>query len=85
LPRHTRVHLGVEAVVEITGLRTPCSKVNDYRAGLQALLWGPRGKNGERERRAGVMAVVITGGEVLPGSGVTIDLPPELHLPLGPV
>ncbi len=85
LPLGTRVRLGVEAVVEITGLRTPCSKIDGYRAGLQRLLWGPRGADGRRERRAGVMAVVAKGGKVMPGDPVSIDLPAEPHVPLGPV
>ncbi len=85
LPRGTRVRLGAQAVVEITGLRTPCSQIDGYRAGLQKLLWGPRDAKGKRERRAGVMAVVVTGGEVLPGDPLVVELPPEPHQPLGPV
>ena len=85
LPLGTRVRLGTEAVVEITGLRTPCSQIGGYRAGLQAMLWGPRDAKGKRERRAGVMAVVLTGGNVLPGHAMGVELPPEPHLPLAPV
>lgn len=85
LPRGTRVRLGAEAEIEITGLRTPCSQIDGYRAGLQKLLWGPRDAKGKRERRAGVMAVVLTGGEVLPGDSLVLELPPEPHKPLGPV
>ena len=85
LPRNTRVRLGAEAVVEITGLRTPCSQIDGYRAGLQKLLWGPRDAKGRRERQAGVMAVVVTSGEVFPGDRLVAELPPEPHLRLGPV
>ena len=85
LPRGTRVRLGAQAVVEITGLRTPCSQIDGYRTGLQKLLWGPRDAKGKRERRAGVMAVVVTGGEVLPGDPLVVELPLEPHQPLGPV
>lgn len=85
LPRHTRVRLGAEAVVEITGLRTPCSQIDGYRTGLQKLLWGPRDAKGKRERRAGVMAVVVMSGEVFPGDLLVAELPPEPHLRLGPV
>jgi len=85
LPRQTRIRLGADAVVEITGLRTPCSQIDGYRAGLQALLWGPRDAKGKRERHAGVMAIVLRGGMVVPGDRMTIELPPEPHLPLGPV
>ena len=85
LPRGTLLRLGAEAVVEITGLRTPCTQINGYRKGLQRMFWGPRDGKGKRERRAGVMAVVRAGGTVLPGDCVTVGLPPEPHLPLGPV
>ena len=85
LPRGTLVRLGMEAVVEITGLRTPCTQIDGYRKGLQKLFWGPRDAKGKRERRAGVMAVVRAGGTVLPGDAMTLELPPEPHLPLGPV
>ena len=85
LPRHTRVRLGAEAVVVITGLRTPCAQIDGYRAGLQKLFWGPKDARGRRERRAGVMAVVVTGGEVAPGDSLMVQMPPEPHLVLGPV
>ncbi len=85
LPRGTRVRLGSEATVEITGLRTPCSQIDGYRAGLQKLLWGPRDARGKRTRQAGVMAVVLAGGVVSPGDALTVELPPEPHLALGPV
>ena len=81
----TRVRLGAEALVEITGLRTPCSQIDGYRTGLQKLLWGPRDARGKRERRAGVMAVVLRAGDVLPGDALQSELPPEPHLPLEPV
>lgn len=85
LPRGSRVLLGPEAVVEITGLRTPCGKMDAHRAGLQALLWGRRGLDGRRERRAGVMAVVLQSGQVCPGDVFSVQLPPEPREPLGPV
>jgi MOSC domain-containing protein YiiM len=31
------------------------------------------------------MAVVVSGGEVVPGDPITVELPPEPHLPLAPV
>ncbi len=85
IPRHTLIRLGPEAVVEITGLRTPCSQIDGYRAGMQKVLWGPRNRKGQRERRAGVMSVVLAGGRVLPGDKMVIELPPPPRLPLGPV
>ena len=85
LPRGTLLHLGPQAVVEITGLRTPCSQIDRYRAGLQKHLWGQRDGKGKRIRRAGVMSIVRTSGQVLAGDTFRIEWPPEPHLPLGPV
>ncbi|HZU17861.1 MAG TPA: MOSC domain-containing protein, partial [Candidatus Dormibacteraeota bacterium] len=34
---------------------------------------------------AGVMAIVLSGGEVCPGDPVRVELPPEPHRPLVPV
>lgn len=85
LPRGTRVQLGAKAMVEITGLRTPCAQIDGYRAGLQKLLWGGRGARGKRERRAGVMGIVLQGGQVSAGDPIAVVLPAEPHLPLGPV
>jgi MOSC domain-containing protein YiiM len=85
LPLGTRLHLGGEAVVEVTGLRTPCSRIDDFRAGLQQHLWGERDAEGRKARRAGIMSVVVHDGEVCAGDTVCVELPPQPHLPLGPV
>src|ERR1700679_1033307 len=34
LPRNTRLHLGDQAVVRVTGLRNPCQQINNLRSGL---------------------------------------------------
>ena len=85
LPRGTRLHIGGEAIVEVTGLRTPCSKIDDFRAGLQQHLWGEREAGGKRARRAGIMGVVVAAGEVFPGDPIRVELPAPPHVPLGPV
>jgi MOSC domain-containing protein YiiM len=85
LPRGTRLHLGDSAVVEVTGLRTPCSQIDRFRAGLQAHLWGPADTSGKRTRRAGVMSIVLQSGNVKPGDAVQVILPPQPHQALGPV
>ena len=36
LPRGTRLHLGSEAVIEITGLRNPCGQLNNLGEGGQS-------------------------------------------------
>jgi MOSC domain-containing protein YiiM len=85
LPTGTLLYLGEEAVVEVTGLRTPCSQIDAFCAGLQEHMWGPRDATNQKTRRAGVMSVVRTGGVVRPDDPIRVTLPPEPHVPLGPV
>ena len=84
LPRGTRLRLGNSAEVEITGLRNPCLQLDQYQAGLtQAVL--DRDTDGNLLRLAGVMAIVIAGGPVLPGNPISIHLSAEPHAALKPV
>jgi len=36
-------------------------------------------------RKAGVMSIVLAGGEVRPGDVIRVTLPPRPHRPLAPV
>ena len=76
LPRGARLHVGSTAVVELTGLRNPCAQLDAYQKGLTAATLA-RDARGELVRKAGVMAVVITGGAVRPGDAIRVELPPE--------
>jgi MOSC domain-containing protein YiiM len=84
LPTGTRLHLGNTAVVEITGLRNPCVQLDDFQSGLMAAVLG-RDEQGRLIRKAGVMAIVLAGGEVTPGDPIMVELPPEPHRALEPV
>jgi len=84
LPTGTRLRLGAVAVVEVTGLRNPCTQLDGYRQGLMRAVLD-RDADGNLVRKAGVMGVVRTGGEVRPGDPIRIELPPEPHTPLAPV
>ncbi len=80
LSRGTRLRLGTEAVIEITGLRNPCVQLNGLAPGLMAAVLG-RAEDGSLVRKCGVMAVVVTGGEVRVGDGVTLaSLPAEFEV-----
>jgi MOSC domain-containing protein YiiM len=85
LPTGTLLHLGPQAIVAVTGLRTPCSQIDTFRKGLQQHMWGPRDTGNQRTRRAGIMSTVHTGGLVHPGDPIRITLPLQPHIPLGPV
>ncbi|WP_216318357.1 MOSC domain-containing protein [Deinococcus aestuarii] len=78
LPRGTRLHLGAAAVVEVTGLRNPCAQLDAFQPGLLAAVLGRDGQ-GRLVRKAGVMGVVVAGGEVRPGDPIRAELPPEPH------
>jgi len=84
LPAGARLHLGDTAVVEVTGLRNPCTQLDGIQQGLMAATLG-RAENGGLVRKAGVMGIVIAGGEVRSGDGIRVELPPEPHRPLEPV
>ena len=84
LPADTRLVLGREAVVQVTGLRNPCGQLNGVREGLLDAVVD-RDEQGELARKAGIMAVVITGGEVRSGDAIRVELPVEPHQALQPV
>lgn len=81
LPRGAILGLGQQAVIEITGLRNPCGQINGLRPGLLKAVLG-RDDDGGLIRKAGVMAIVVTGGTVRPGDPITVTLPDGPHLPL---
>jgi len=84
LPTGTRLHLGNTAVVEVTGLRNPCVQLDHFQQGLMAAVL-ERDKDGTLIRKAGVMAIVLVGGEVRPGDPIIVELPPEPYRALKPV
>ena len=78
LPRGTRLRLGDEAVVELTGLRNPCIQLDRFATGLMQATLG-RAPDGSLVRKAGVMGIVLTGGDLSPGDPIGVDLPPLPH------
>ncbi|MEZ0065802.1 MOSC domain-containing protein YiiM [Streptacidiphilus sp. MAP12-20] len=81
LPRGARLRLGTEAEIEITGLRNPCPQINNFQPGLLKQVVG-RNEAGDIVRRAGIMGIVLTTGEVRPGDVITVELPDGPHRPL---
>ncbi len=75
LPEGTRLRLGGGAVVRITGLRNPCVQLDRFRPGLMRALIG-RDAEGRPRLLAGVMGVVLAGGEVVPGDAIDVLYPP---------
>ena len=81
LPKATRLAIGSDALVEITGLRAPCKQMDKYQRGLAAAVV-KRNAEGRLVSRAGVMAVVISGGDVQAGNPILVHLPVGRQQPL---
>jgi MOSC domain-containing protein YiiM len=84
LPVGTRLHLGAEAVVEVTGLRNPCAQLDRIQPGLMAAVLD-RDADGKLIRKAGVMGIVLRGGDVQAADPVRVELPSGPPRALEPV
>lgn len=84
LPTGTRLKLGNSVIVQLTGLRNPCVQLDRFQSGLMSAVLA-RDENGNLVRKAGVMAIVVTGGEVSASDQVEVELPPPPHRSLTPV
>lgn len=84
LPVGTRLHIGDDAVVELTGLRNPCAQLDGIQAGLMKATLGRDGE-GNLIRKAGVMGIVLTGGDIHAGDEIHTERPAEPHQAMGPV
>lgn len=78
LPVDTKLAIGATAVVVLTGLRNPCVQIDRFRKGLMAAVLD-RDAAGQLVRKAGVMAVVLSGGVVNVGDAIEVSLPPLPH------
>jgi MOSC domain-containing protein YiiM len=84
LPTGARLRLGDTAVAEVAGLRNPCAQLDRIQPGLMGATL-ERAADGSLIRKAGIMAVVVEGGEVRPGDSIRVELPPDPYRPLAPV
>jgi MOSC domain-containing protein YiiM len=81
LPKGTRLHLGNTAVVEVTGLRNPCEQIDNFQGGLLKACV-EKDEHGNIIRKAGIMSIVLVGGEVFPNDPIRVEYPEGLHEPL---
>ncbi|MEO1168027.1 MAG: MOSC domain-containing protein [Pseudomonadota bacterium] len=84
LPAGTELVLGESARIRITGLRNPCKQLNGHTPGLMSAVLD-RDDNGALVRKAGVMAVVLDGGDVRAGDAIAVTLPDGDQRALEPV
>lgn len=76
----TKLYLGDEAVIEVTGLRNPCYQIDNFQKGL---LHATLDKSGPKlVRKTGIMSIVLVGGEVRPGDTIRVEPPSGSHRPL---
>jgi MOSC domain-containing protein YiiM len=80
----TRLHLGDDAIVEVTGLRNPCAQLDRLLPGLMAAVLD-RDDDGALVRKAGIMGVVVHGGFVAPGDHIAVVAPDGPFVALAPV
>lgn len=80
LPLGSLLSIGASAVVELTGLRTPCVLIDRFQPGLKQKLI----LKGATPCRAGVLGIVRSGGTVTPGDEIAVAMPPtpRTRLPL---
>jgi MOSC domain-containing protein YiiM len=84
LPTGTRLRLGPEAIIEVTGLRNPCNQLNGIQPSLMNAVLD-RDADGNLIRKAGVMGIVLTGGDVRAGDGIEVVVPEGALRALAPV
>jgi len=81
LPAEARLRLGASVIVEITGLRTPCIQIDRFQKGLMAAVTD-RDTTGRLVGKAGIMAIVVEGGDVSPDDAIEVQWPAEPFRPL---
>ena len=81
LPRGACLKISDEVVLEITGLRNPCSQIEQFQTGLLAAVL-TKEANGALIRKSGVMSVVLKGGVVRPDDIINVQLPSPPYRPL---
>ncbi len=73
LPLGTRLHLGGSAVVELTGLRTPCARIDRFQKGLRREML--RSEAGAPKYRCGVLGIVVVSGWLSLGDPASAEVP----------
>ena len=74
----TRLRIGDQTEIEITGLRNPCVQIDHFQQGLLAQVVTKK-DDGTIIRKAGIMAIVITSGVIHAGDEIHVDPPSEFN------
>lgn len=78
LPVDTVLSIGETARVKVTGLRNPCKQIDSIKDGLMNAVLD-KDQDGNLIRKAGIMGIVLEGGEIKVGDKIEIELPPLPH------
>jgi hypothetical protein len=81
LPQGTKLRIGKEAIIVVTGLRNPCTQIEKFQPGLLDAVRVFNG-DGTITRKSGIMATVERGGDVYPGDDIKVEFPPPPLVPL---
>lgn len=81
LPKGALLRIGEQVVVEVTGLRNPCTQLDNIEPGLMGAVLDRDG-NGDLVRKAGIKCVVVNSGFVRPGDAIHVQLPAGPHVKL---
>jgi MOSC domain-containing protein YiiM len=81
LSQGTRLHIGSEVSLVVTGLRNPCPQLDTLSPGLMDAL-RPLNSKDEVQRLAGIMTTVEKGGCVRPGDVIRVERPWGKQRPL---
>jgi MOSC domain-containing protein YiiM len=84
LPTGTRLRLGPDAIIEVTRPAQPLQPVERYSAGLMNATLD-RDAADNLIRKAGVMGIVLVGGDVRPGDAIGVEVPSGALKALAPV
>jgi MOSC domain-containing protein YiiM len=81
LPTDTILKIGVDAVIQIKGLRDPCVLIDRFQKGLlKAVI--EKDKNGNVIRKTGVMGIVQKSGEIKIDDEIEIVYPQKPYMKL---
>jgi len=81
LPKGTLLKIGKTVKIEVTGLRNPCKQLDSLQKGLMKAVLD-KDEEGNLIRKAGIMGIVLEGGEVKIGNTIEVELPQKPHIKL---
>lgn len=79
LPKHTILKIGDEVELQVSGMREPCSLLNQIQGGLMKATLDKSGE-GELIRKAGIMTVALKGGIVTPDDPIQLVYPEKPYV-----